>query len=173
MKTLVNIGVLLLVAAFLFLSCQKKEEYPPIPSLEFYGGSIFHDTVNNIDTAVILLFYYTDGDGNIGMADIQDSTQPANFIVNFYKLVNGKMTIGTLYNDSTFTYDTINFNARLPFLAPPGYTGWIKGTIEDTIRIYPTTSNIYDTIMFKAFITDRDGNKSDTASTDIIRIKNR
>lgn len=169
-KTIVNIGVLLFVTATIFVACQKTEEYPPVPMLEFSGFTMYR-TLADVDSFGIMLLNYTDGDGDLGL---QPFDQSVNFYVSYYKMVNGQLKIGTRYNPTTGESDTINFNARIPYLAPANYKGWIKGTIEDTINPIsdPTSGKTYDTIMFKACIIDRAGNKSDTVSTPLILVKN-
>jgi len=170
MKTVVNIGVLLFVISSLLLSCQKKEEYPPIPALEFSGFTLYR-TQADVDSFGIMVLSYTDGDGDLGLTSYDTSN---NFFVSYFRMVNGILKIGTRYNQVTGKIDTINFNARIPYLAPADYSGWIKGTIEDTINPIsdPTSVKVYDTIMFKAYIIDRAGNKSNVAETPLIRIKN-
>jgi hypothetical protein len=170
-KTLLNIGLLLIVALCFFVSCQEKEEYPVVPTLAFSGFMVYR-TQADVDTFGIMTFSYTDGDGDLGL---ETNDQSVNFFVSYYSMDNGLLKIGTRYNPTTGKIDTINFNVRIPHLAPPDYIGWLKGTIEDTINPInnPTSGKIYDTIMFKACLVDRAGNKSDTASTPLIVIKNR
>jgi hypothetical protein len=171
MKTLVNIGVLLILFSAVLISCQKKESYPVVPALEFSDFTIYC-TQAEVDSFGIMLLSYTDGDGDLGLAAYDTST---NFFVSYYKMENGQLKIGTRYNQVTGETDTINFNARIPYLAPSDYSGWIKGTIEDTINPIsdPTSNKIYDTIMFKAYIIDRAGNQSNVAETPLIQVKNR
>jgi len=149
----------------------EKEEYPPIPSIEFLSFTTLR-TQNDVDTMGIILFSYTDGDGDLGVYDCDFF--PGNLYTSYYKMENGELKIGTIINPTTGKIDTINFNACFEQLAPDGYSGWIKGDIEDTIRFLRdiTSTKPYDTVMYETYITDRAGNKSNVVQTPLIKVKN-
>lgn len=154
----------------MFASCREKEEYPLEPVLEF-ANFISYRTYEDIDSLGILTISYTDGDGDLGMPPWDTGV---NFFVSYFVMDNGELKPGTRYNPSTGEIDTINFNARIPILAPDDYSGWIKGEIEDTINPLsnPTSSKLLDTIMFEAQVVDRAGNKSNVVQTPLIVVKN-
>lgn len=149
----------------------EKEEFPVIPYLEY---SSFTKLVHpdGFDTLGILLVSYTDGDGDLGISRFD--TNSYNFFVGYFVMTNGVLKPGTVYNNLTGKFDTINFNNRFGPLAPDGYVGWIKGDIEDTINpLYdPRSTKAYDTIQFRVHMTDRAGNSSDTVYTPLIIVKN-
>lgn len=152
-------------------SCREKEEYPDEPLIEFVSFTNLRN-YNDIDTLGLLLISYTDGDGDLGLYSGDTSK---NIFVSYYKMEDGVLKIGTRYNYVTGKIDTINFNGGFPVLAPQDYSGWLKGEIEDTITpLYdPTSNKTYDTVMFKTYIIDRAGNKSNVVQTPLIIVKNR
>lgn len=168
-----KITILVLTGTIFFFSCKESEEYPTVPQLTFESFTNLR-TNAGIDSMGIMILSFTDGDGDLGLIDVEDATKPDNFIVYSYKMVNGQLKVRTRFNDSTLQYDTINFNVRIPNLAPDFYTGWLRGEIEDTIRAFrdPTSSKPYDTVMFEAWISDRAGNKSNVIQTPLIVVKN-
>jgi len=171
LKTKFLFLILLSTLLFWFSSCVEKQVYPDIPSLEFKTFiKMTHPA--GYDSVGIIVLTYTDGDGDLGL-DKKDTTS-YNFFVTYYKMNNGVLSPGTIFNPVTQTYDTIFFNNRFYDLAPPDYIGWIKGEIEDTIRpLYdPRSSKSRDTIMFQIYMTDRAGNKSNIVETPIIVVQN-
>jgi hypothetical protein len=149
----------------------EKEEYPDVPYLEFMSFTkLVHP--DGYDTLGLLLVSYTDGDGDLGIS--QYDTSSYNFFVAYYVMNNGVLEPGTVYNNLTGEYDTINFNNRFGPLAPDDYVGWIKGEIQDTIiQLYdPRSTKTYDTVQFRVHMTDRAGNTSDTVTTPLIVVKN-
>ena len=153
------------------VSCLEKQEYPPVPTLEFRSFTTFVHPAG-YDSLGVLLLSYTDGDGDLGLG--RWDTSSYNFYVAYYKMENGVLVPGTRYNPITGTFDTIYFNNRFYELAPEGYIGWIKGEIEDTIRpLYdPRSTKTYDTVLYKIYMTDRAGNKSNLVETPLILVKN-
>lgn len=170
MRTIFKLAILLFLISILFPTCREKEEYPPVPQLEFLSFTSFRN-LDDIDSLGILLISYTDGDGDLGVVPWDTNS---NFFVSYYVMDNGELKVGTRYDPTTGEIDTINFNARIPILAPDGYTGWIKGQIEDTIKPLsdPTSQKTIDTIMFEAWVIDRAGNLSNVVQTPLIEVKN-
>ena len=171
MRTAFKLTILLFLISILFPTCREKEEYPPIPQLEFVNF-ISYRTQDDIDSLGILFISYTDGDGDLGV--LPGDTRTINFFVSYWVMDNGVLEVGTRYNPTTGEIDTINFNARIPMLAPEYYTSWIKGQIEDTINPLsdPTSQKALDTIMFEAWVIDRAGNQSNVVQTPLIVVKN-
>lgn len=162
---------ILFFSGILFLfSCKESENYPIAPQLTFESFTNLR-TNTGIDTMGIMILSFTDGDGDLGLADYDTST---NFFVKYFVMNNGQLEEGTRYNPVTGQTESINFNVRIPNLAPDYYIGWLKGQIEDTISPLrnPTSSKTYDTVMFRAWIFDRAGNKSNVVETPLILVKN-
>jgi len=159
-----------LVITIIFVTCTEKVEYPPEPQLE-YVDFVSYRTAQGIDSLGILTLSYIDGDGDLGVPTWDTAI---NFFVSYYVMDDGELKIGTRYNPSTGDIDTINFNARIPVLAPENYEGWIKGQIEDTINPLsnPVSTKLQDTIVFEARIIDRAGNLSNLVQTPLIIVKN-
>lgn len=170
-KTIFQSAILLSLMLLMFNSCMEKQEYPDVPQLEFLQFTILEHP-SGYDSVGIMLLSYTDGDGDLGL--VKGDTSTFNFFVSYYRMENGELKPGTFYNPVTDQIDTINFNNRFYQLAPPGYSGWIKGEIEDTIRpLYdPRSTKAVDTIQFTAYVIDRAGNKSNTVETPLILVRN-
>jgi hypothetical protein len=170
-KTIFRLAILLFTIAAILFSCMEKQEYPDVPQLEFLSFTkLVHPA--GYDTMGILLLSYTDGDGDLGLT--RGDTAGINFFLSYFRMENGEFKPVTVFNPTTGEYDTINFNNRFYELAPEGYSGWIKGEIEDTINpLYdPRSTNSIDTIKLEAYLVDRAGNKSNTIETPLIRVRN-
>ena len=154
------------IAFFLLtVSCVEKVDYPLVPDLE-YNNFVKIDNGLGYDDKGILYLGFTDGDGNIGLAD-GDTFPPFdpqsmyyyNFFVRYFEQQNG-----------TFVEVELPFanNARIPVLSENENP--LKGEIALELFINNFTS-AFDTVRFEAFITDRDLNHSDTVSTPPIIIQ--
>lgn len=147
-------------------ACIKEEEYPPEPQIRFEQFLILgNDTT--IDERGVLVFSFTDGDGDIGLSS-QDTTEPYkyNLFITYYEQRNGTFeeVFLTIYNPESEQEDTITFNARIPMLLDKGVEKPISGRLEDTLFIN-NYSSPFDTIRFEAYILDRALNKSNTIQT--------
>ncbi len=175
-----NIIILSLITGLISVSCRKFEEFPDIPAITYNNFIILINEDTGISERGVLVFSYTDGDGDLGLSS-RDTLPPYdkdgdyyyNLILKYYEKQNGKFVEVPLLawnNDSSY-YDTLTFNSRFPVLTPESGNPAIKGVFQDTLFIYNPISQ-YDTIKFRAFIYDRALNKSNEIETDeIIRIK--
>ncbi len=173
------------VFSMALFSCQKFNEYPVEPHITFEKFTLLldsvydpvHDTVVLITNKGVLSFKYTDGDGDLGLTDMDtlppfDKGSPYyyNIIVKYYEKRNGVFQQVPRINPDG-TVDTINFNGRLPYLTPTGVHKAITGIIEDTLLVNNPASS-FDTIKFKFYIYDRALHKSNEEETpEIIVIK--
>ncbi len=170
--------IVLFFISLLFIgSCQKYEEYPLEPHVEFVDFLMLRDA-QGIDQRGVLRLSYTDGDGNIGLTR-DDTVAPYdyNLFIKYFELQNGVfkeifLITSRVVNDTTIVYDTATFNGRIPILTPAGKNKAIRGEIEDTLFVNNPLSN-FDTIKFEAYIVDRDLNKSNTVSTPPMFVKKR
>ncbi|MCX6270991.1 MAG: hypothetical protein NTU44_07190 [Bacteroidetes bacterium] len=159
--------VVLLLPVFLLPSCLKKEHFPDTPAIEFVSFTkIQNDT--GIDDKGILKLSFTDGDGDIGLA--QSDTLPPfnigsqwyyNFFITYYERQKGVLTNVNL----PFTN-----NSRIPPLYNSGSAKSTKGEIEIELFINNPTS-AFDTIAFEVSIADRALHVSNRVLTPDIVIK--
>lgn len=172
-KLFSKILILALVGGIAFVSCRKFEEYPDIPAITYSNFLVLINQETGITERGVLVFTYTDGDGDLGLASgdtmapfNRDSEYYYNLIIKYYEKQFGEFVEVPLLswnNDSSY-YDTLTFNSRFPVLTPESGNQAIKGVFEDTLFIYNPISE-FDTIKFKAFIYDRALNKSNEIET--------
>lgn len=146
-------------------SCIKRDEYPDRPLIE-YKDFIKINNGLGYDDKGILILSFTDGDGDIGLK--QSDTFPPyhpgsqyyyNFFITYYEKQHGE------YEEVILP---ISNNARIPILSSTMSGKALKGEIEMELYINNYTSP-FDTIRFRAYITDRALHHSDTITTpDII-----
>lgn len=176
MNNVAKILILLLIVGSVVLSCRKFEDFPDIPAITFDKFIVLMNTQTGITERGVLVFSYTDGDGDLGL-DKGDTLPPYNrdseyyynLIIKYFEKQNGvfvEVPLLSWNSDSSF-YDTLTFNSRFPILTPESGNQAIKGIFEDTLFIYNPLSD-FDTIKFKAFIYDRALNKSNEIETDEI-----
>ena len=161
MKTRSASIVILLLLSF---SCQQIDPvYPdePVISYQSFGLYITTDQLGNKNLNGRLSFEFTDGDGNLGLAplvDTSDLSLPDTVKFNFFL---------QLYDLQDFEYVEIPdedggvLKYRIPYLDKQP----LKGTIDLDIS-YPVI--LYDTIFYTFYIYDRDFNRSNTDTTDVI-----
>jgi len=179
MKAATKIGfILVFLAALGLVSCRKTVQYPVVPSIRFSRFLLEMDTTRHVAKRGVLEFTFQDGDGDIGLrsTDIYPPFNPGskyyyNLIINYYEKQYGKFVKVPLlsWNPDSARYDTMTFNARIPWLTPKLRNKNISGTIQDTLFIYDPFSK-FDTIRFTFFIYDRALHKSNVDSTpEIVR----
>ncbi|MCK9611283.1 MAG: hypothetical protein PHR81_00740 [Bacteroidales bacterium] len=160
--------ILLLLAGLFFLSgCIKEEEFPPEPYIEFIGLAKIQNA-NNIDDKGILKISFTDGDGDMGLAD-NDTMQPFdkssiyyyNFFIKYFEKQHGQFVE---------VPPAVTFNSRIPELKSNNINGAIKGEIEIELFINNPFSP-YDTVRFEAYIVDRALHHSNTITTNELIVK--
>lgn len=167
MKIHTKISLFLLISLLAgFTSCIQDEQYPLVPSIEYYGFSTIRD-VTGKDSIGKITISYTDGDGNIGLF-AWDTVEPRkyNYYLKFMQQVNGKL-------EEVKPVDTnITFNSRIPYLAPAGRNKNIKGEITMSLELYFARQALKsDTIAFEIYIRDRDLNNSNVVETPLFKIK--
>ncbi len=164
MRTTRNI-VQVIVALWLFLvSCEKiTPVYPDEPVIDYQGFSLYItlDELNNKTLIGQLSFKFTDGDGNIGLQPLPDSSGlnlPDTLKYNFFL---------QLYDLKGYEYEKVSeeeggiLKYRIPYLDNQP----LSGTLDLEIS-YPLI--VHDTIYYTFYIYDRDFNRSNTDSTEVI-----
>lgn len=161
--------ILFFVAIFLQTACREKVTYPETPIIEFKS---FYKIENDlgIDQKGILAFSFTDGDGDIGLAE-SDTLPPYNIESEYY--YNLYITYYRKHN-GIFLADSLPMtnNGRIMVITPEGKNKAIKGDINVELFINnPKPPSPFDTICFDVFIIDRALNKSNTIRTPDIIVK--
>jgi len=159
MRKYFPIYIILLTITILMHSCKPKEEYSDVPVVSFKEFN-YSDTIllGNTVKRGTLIFSFTDGDGDIGFDTIQPRQN--TIFMTKYKMKNNVLTQMDLLVDLNYFVERIYSDDK-----PQAVSGDIK--IED-LNEYAMSFN--DTIMYKFYIVDRAGNRSNTDSTGLIII---
>ena len=180
MNNITKILILVLIVGTVVLSCRKFADFPDIPAITYDNFVVLMNTQTGITERGVLVFSYTDGNGDLGL-DKGDTLPPFNrkseyyynLIIKYFEKQNGVFVEVPLlsWNADSSNYDTLTFNSRFPILTPESGNQAIKGVFEDTLFIYNPLSD-FDTIKFKAYIYDRALNKSNEIETsEIVRVQ--
>jgi hypothetical protein len=161
MRTVTSI---LFSALLLMISCNDIDPvYPDEPVVDYQGFGLFItvDGLGNNTLVGQLTFDFTDGDGNIGLPPLVDTTDlnvpdtvKFNFFLQLYDLQNYEYVPIPEEDGGILKY-------RIPYLNKQPLTGTM-----DLEIFYPII--IYDTIFYTFYIFDRDFNRSNIDSTDVI-----
>ena len=158
------IYVVILLLILPLISCNQIDPvYPDEPVVDYQGFGLFIavDQLGNKNLVGQLTFDFTDGDGNIGLPPLVDTLElnvPDSIKYNFFL---------QLYDLQGFEYVEIPdedggvLKYRIPYLDKQP----LKGTLDLEIS-YPVIK--YDTIFYTFYIFDRDYNRSNTDTTDVI-----
>lgn len=165
-NTLVKYMPVIILTFFMMIaglgsSCLRVEEFPDRPNVD-YKDFIKIDNGLGYDDKGILVLSFTDGDGDLGLAE-SDTFPPYdpgsmyyyNFFISYFEKQNGEF----IEIDLPFPN-----NSRIPKLNSSRNERPLKGEIEIELYINNFASP-YDTIRFSAFIVDRALNHSDTITT--------
>jgi len=154
----------LITALLLMISCNDiTPVYPdePVINYEGFGLYISIDQLGNRTLMGQLTFGFTDGDGNIGLETLNDTTDLSlpdtvkyNFFLQLYDL-QGYEYVKVPDDDGGL------LKYRIPYLDKQP----LSGTMDLQIS-YPIIK--YDTIYYTFWIYDRDYNRSNTDTTDVI-----
>jgi len=161
MKTLLSI---LIAALLLMISCNEiTPVYPDEPVIDYQGFALYIsiDQLGNRTLMGQLTFDFTDGDGNIGLEPLPDTTGLSlpdtvkyNFFLQLYDLKGYEYIKVPEKDGGVLKY-------RIPYLDKKP----LSGTMDLQIS-YPVIK--YDTIYYTFYIYDRDYNRSNTDTTDVI-----
>ncbi|MCK5138154.1 MAG: hypothetical protein KAR19_20395 [Bacteroidales bacterium] len=157
-------GSIILIALFLLVSCDEiKPEYPDEPVIDYQGFGLFIsvDQLGNKSLVGQLTFKFTDGDGNLGLYPLADSsgvnlpdTVKYNFFLQLYDLNNYEYEKVPEEEGGILKY-------RIPYLDKQP----LSGTMDLEIS-YPVI--IHDTIFYTFYIFDRAFNRSNVDTTEVI-----
>jgi hypothetical protein len=158
-KSAVAIWVLLLLG-----SCEEiSPTYSDIPEVDYQGYQllIMEDQLGNRTLVGRITFEFTDGDGNIGLPPLLETDDPNapdtvkyNFFLQLYDLQGYEFVMVPESEGGILKY-------RIPYLDKQP----LKGTMDLDIS-YPVI--IQDTLFYTFYIFDRDLNRSNTDTTEVI-----
>jgi hypothetical protein len=161
---MLNKVTILLSFLFLMLSCNDiTPVYPDEPVIDYQGFGLYIivDALGNKTLMGQLSFDFTDGDGNLGLYPLEDTTDlnlpdtvKFNFFLHLYDLQGYEWVKIPEEDGGILKY-------RIPYLDKQP----LSGTLDLDIA-YPIIK--YDTIFYTFYIYDRDLNRSNTDSTEII-----
>ena len=164
------IGILLI--AFGFTSCVKPEQLSEIPKIELLSFELLDtiDALDNVGKYGILEFSFVDGDGDLGLEQIDTSASYAlgekyynNLFVNILEMQEG--TFVKIPNDSIdLFYRFIYFGNE------EAQNKTLKGRMK--IFLSPIYSGYnFDTIQYQLYIADRAMHESNVIVTDTVIIE--
>lgn len=150
-------------------SCQKENPFPDTPFIRFEAFEQLKDASGK-DSIGVLKLYFTDGDGDMGLAP-SDTLAPFNpgslyyynFFISYYEKQNGvwqKITLPPPFPGA----DTLSNNSRIPYLTPTGQNKTLEGFIDMELFTNNPFSP-YDTIKYDVSICDRALNRSNQITT--------
>lgn len=159
-KTVVAIMMIMLLA----VACEEvAPDYPDEPVVDYQGFGLYMivDQLGNNTLVGRLSFDFTDGDGNLGLSPLLENSDPDlpdslkyNFFLQLYDL-----------QENEFKKIPESKGGILKYRIPRLDNQPTSGTMELDIT-YPII--IYDTIFYTFFIWDRDFNRSNTDTTEVI-----
>ncbi len=167
MKTKVSLFLISILILSGITSCFKNEEYPLEPIISFDEFIIFGEN----DSAK-LIFDFTDGDGDVGLAASDtlppfhfDSEYHYNLFIEYYE----KNDINGWEHGKDFLGEEIVFKYRIKPILSGSKPKAIKGKIEVSLNIFfnPFSSDS-DTIKYRFQLFDRALNKSNWAESNEI-----
>lgn len=145
MRLVTLAGFFLLLFA---ISCQPIRLFDEVPAIAFESIEP-RIARENIDT-VLLVFSFTDGDGDLGLEE-GDTTNDITVI--------DKRTGAPAIGDVTFPY-------RMPYVTPPGQSKQISGTVELKMQnLFRRPGLVTDTVRYEIQIRDRANRFSNTITT--------
>ena len=174
MKYCNKIIITIAFLCFLLLGsqCKKDLNLSKIPNIQFLKFSKLSSPSDDISKRGIIIFSYTDGDGNIGLSQgdttgvfSKGNEYYYNLWITYQEYQNG--TWKDVEIQDIQTGEISYLHSRIPMLTKTPIGQAIKGEIIDTIPIYNPVSK-YDTIRFLIQIADRNLNKSNQISTPMI-----
>lgn len=159
-----HIFVAILFLLLPVISCNQIDPvYPDEPVIDYQGFGLFIavDQLGNKNLIGQLTFDFTDGDGNVGLLPLVDTLQlnlpdtvKFNFFLQLYDLQGFEFVKIPEKDGGVLKY-------RIPYLDKQP----LKGTMDLEIS-YPVIR--HDTIFYTFYIFDRDYNRSNTDTTDVI-----
>ena len=154
LKALIPIIILSIVIS----GCLKSNDYPPEPVIQFLSYA-YKDSIDDLGNPAhlgLLTFSFTDGDGDMGLAD-SDTAAPFdhNLFVNRVGIKNG------------IEQPPVELEFRIPYITPKGQIKTLTGEMDVELELIPLLLS-YDTLFYELYILDRALHQSNTITTDYI-----
>ncbi len=147
-----SILFILLISALTF-ACNKVENFADEPKITQASYTLLKNSIGQ-DTAVLLKFRFTDGDGDLGVSQNDTST---NLFIDYLEMENGLFKHIFVPNDST--NQILNFNSRInEYSSGPGAEGEVEYSIDISFVFA-------DTIRFDYYLRDKAYHKSNLITT--------
>jgi len=162
MKTSTSLIIISLLC-ILLTGCPEIETLPDTPRIEFESFTLSEKT-DDLGNQIILgelVFLFEDGDGDIGLPELDsiatdDSSKYNLFLTMFKKIDREYIEVREDELGAPLFY-------RIPYVKPrEGQNKTLQGNIKIDFE-YPTID--YDTIRYDFYMYDRARNKSNTVST--------
>jgi len=152
------------IVALLFLAaCREPVTYPDEPQISF-SDFYLYVTENELGTQTLtgdLVFAFTDGDGNVGLEEFDDSLTlilPDSILYNLFLQT-------WAYKDGAFEEVSEDDGGYLKYRIPYMDKEPLNGTV--TVKLeYPIIA--FDTVFYTFYMYDRDLNRSNTDSSYVI-----
>lgn len=162
MKNLPAILVITLITFYIIFSCERIEEYPDEPVIEFQSF-LLKDTIDELDNQIKLgklIFSFTDGDGDIGLS-AGDTLPPYcdtcdyhyNLFISLFEKTDSEFYEADLQ---------IPLYYRIPYAVQDGQNKTLKGQIHINFEY---NSILYDTIKYEFYMVDRALHQSNIETT--------
>lgn len=152
----------------LLCACRRPVIYPIEPEIRFIRFEKHNETDGK------LVFYFQDGDGDIGLNTTDtyppfDSSSPFhyNFLCDCYEKQNGIFVKIDSKETINGEIEPWHINARIPRVSSL-HEESINGEVSHEMTPYRTDSD-YDTVKLKFYIVDRKLHKSNVDSVIVIR----
>ncbi|TFH35101.1 MAG: hypothetical protein E4G95_07325 [Bacteroidia bacterium] len=161
----IGLGNIIIPAIILgAISCGKIRQIPIEPHIEFREVELY-DTIEpqlgNLAKAARVLFYFEDGDGDIGIR--QPTGDESDTLNLFFEAFIKKDGVFVEPEPGDFVQSTA---FRIPFLQRPGQNQIIQGTMEVILFYY--FFNVEDTVKYEFYLIDRAGHESNREETCVI-----
>lgn len=154
--------IFILIFSILIISCNKLEEYDNRPIITESSYDLLKNASGK-DTALVLKFTFTDGDGDVGLSDA-DTIAPnnTNVKIDYLEKLDGVFSKILIPG----TTDTLNFNSRIKKFGSNNPT---KAQVEVKVNIQVVLA---DTVRFDYYIVDKALNRSNKVTTGPIVLSN-
>ena len=147
-----------------FVSCLKRNQYPPVPNVEYKSFQNFQ-----ADSA-FFTFKFTDGDGDFGLTSADTTGNYAKTSVYYYNLYIKYLykkpdgSWSAFFNPNPLVNDTQYYKFRVPLIDQQGKDKSMNGEVRVKLsELRP--SSTHKNIKYVFYIFDRSFNQSNIATT--------